>query len=319
MTKDIKDIAIIGGGPAGLTAGLYACRAEMATSLFEKGLPGGQVLLTETIENYPGFPDGITGMELMDRMKDQACKAGLSITQKGVTAIRENTSKEEGRLFELSLDGGATCACRSVIIATGATWRHLGVEGEDTFQGRGVSYCATCDAPLFREKDVVVVGGGDKAVEEALYLTKFARHVTLVHRRDRLRATKVLQRALEGNEKVALCLESVVTSITGDKGIEKVTVEHTVKKEKKDIPCQGVFIFIGIIPNSSLVSGMAEYDEKGYIVTDNDMRTSREGIFACGDVRKKSLWQIAVATGEGAQAAVSAEKYVTALLGTAYE
>ena len=317
MKKDIYDIIIIGGGPAGLTAGLYAQRARMKTLLVEKALPGGQALLTETIENYPGFPDGITGHDLMERMKSQACKIGLEIATDSVIGINIENEKER-KLFRLVSEDTREYKALSLIIATGATWRHLGVPGEDKFQGRGVSYCGICDGPLFKGKKVVVVGGGDKAVEEAIYLTKFASEVTLIHRRDRLRAVKILQDALKENDKIKLCLNSVVTSIEGDKMVRGVKVKNLKRGEEKEISCNGAFVFIGITPNSSLAKDMVKLDEKGYIVTDGDMAASEPGIFACGDVRKKTLQQIVVATGEAAQAAFTAQRYVEGLKGTAY-
>lgn len=316
MKKNIYDIVIIGGGPAGLTAGLYARRAEMEVILIERYLPGGQVLLTDRVENYPGFPEGITGLELINRMKEQALKIGLTIAQDSVVEIQEEKGREKN--FRIIAESGNEYNTMSIIFATGATWRRLGVPGEDKLAGRGVSYCATCDAPMFRNKKVVVVGGGDKAVEESIYLTKFASEVTLVHRRDRLRATKILQEAVKKNGKINLCLNSVVASIEGDKAVSGVRVKNVRNDTEKDIPCQGVFIFVGIEPNGILLKGRVKMDETGYILTDNEMQTSVEGIFACGDVRKRALQQIVVATGEGAQAAVSAQKYVEKLKGTVY-
>ena len=317
MKKEIYDIIIIGGGPAGLTAGLYAKRSEMKTLLIEKAMPGGQVLLTDTIENYPGFPEGISGFELADRIKKQACKIGLEITQDEIIDLKIDEEKGT-KIFNLTSKDGPEYKALSLIIAAGATWKHLGRPGEEKLQGRGVSYCATCDGPLYKNKKVVVVGGGDKAVEEAIYLTKFASEVTLVHRRERLRATKILQKRLKKNKKIKLCLEAVVTSIEGSKTLEKVKVKNVKNGSEKYIESSGIFIFIGIMPNSSLVKGKVELDEKGYIVTNNDMETEIEGLYASGDVCKKVLQQIVVATGEGAQAAFSAEKYVERVKGNAY-
>ncbi|MDD5680313.1 MAG: thioredoxin-disulfide reductase [Candidatus Omnitrophica bacterium] len=318
MKEELYDIIIIGGGPAGLTTGLYARRAEMKVVLIERYLPGGQVLLTERVENYPGFPDGITGGELAERMKEQACKAGLAIDQDNVVDLKEEKHKDALKTFRIITESGREYNTLSLIYATGATWKHLGVPGEEKFAGRGVSYCATCDGPMFRNKKIVVVGGGDKAVEEGLYLTKFASEVTLVHRRDRLRATKILQSKLNKNNRMKLCLNSIVTAIEGVKAVSSVKVKAVPGGAEKDIPCQGVFIFVGIEPNNFLLKSRVKTDENGYIVTDNEMRTSTEGIFACGDVRKKPLQQIVVATGEGAEAAISAQKYVENLKGTAY-
>ncbi len=301
-----------------MTAGLYAQRARMKALLIEKGLPGGQVLLTDRIENYPGFPEGITGLELAEKMEKQARRIGLEIVRDEVTKIKMHEDKKMGKVFRLTSADSGEFVALSIIIATGATWKHLGIPGEDSFQGKGISYCATCDAPFFKNKKVAVIGGGDKAVEEAIYLTRFVTEVVLIHRRDRLRAIKILQDALKKNDKIKLCLDSTVASIEGDKVVEGIKVKNVRDGSEKQIKCQGVFIFVGVIPNSSLVGDKVKLDEKGYIITDNDMQTSMEGIFACGDVRKKTLQQIVVATGEGAQAAVGAEKYVAGLKGTAY-
>jgi len=318
MKQELHDIIIIGGGPAGLTAGLYARRAGMETVLLERYLPGGQMLLTERIDNYPAFPDGVTGPELAERMKAQACGVGLIIEQNNVIEIKEEKYKEFRKTFRIIIESGEEYRGLSIIFATGAAWKHLDVPGEEKFTGRGVSYCATCDGPMFKNKKVAVVGGGDKAVEEGMYLAKFASEVTLIHRRDRLRAAKILQEALTKNNKIKLCLNSIISSIEGDKVVSGVKVKNTRDGAEKDIPCQGVFIFVGIKPNSVLLKNMVKTDEKGYILTDSDMNTSSEGIFACGDVRKKTLQQVVVATGEGAQAAVSAQRYVETLKGTAY-
>lgn len=318
MGKGLYDVVIIGGGPAGLTAGLYVCRAAMKTILMERYLPGGQVLLTEKIENYPGFPEGVTGQELSMRMKEQACKVGLEIEQDSVIEIREEKNEEVKKIFRIITETGSEYETLSVIFAAGAVWRHLVVPGEKEFSGKGVSYCATCDGPMFKNKKVVVIGGGDKAVEEGIYLTRFASEVILVHRRDRLRAAKILQERLKKNDRIKLLLSSVVTAIKGDKAVKSVKVKNADNNSEKDIPCQGVFIFVGINPNSAVLKDKVKMDEKGYIVTDSDMRASVEGVFACGDVRKKTLQQIVVATGEGAQAAISAQHYVENLKGTAY-
>jgi len=318
MKEELYDIAIVGGGPAGLTAGLYARRADMKTVLIERYVPGGQVLLTDRIENYPGFPDGITGSELAERIKEQACKIGLTIEQDSIALIQEEKYKDVKRTFKLITEDSGEYNALSIIFAAGATWKHLDVPGEEKFAGRGVSYCATCDGPMFRNKKVVVVGGGDKAVEEGIYLAKFASEVTVVHRRDRLRAAKILQEALTKNNKIKLCLNSIISSIEGDKVVSGVKVKNTRDGAEKDIPCQGVFVFVGIEPNSALLKNKVKLSDDGYILTDGDMQTSAEGIFACGDVRKKSLQQIVMATGEGAQAAISAQRYVENLKGTAY-
>ncbi len=320
MADKIYDILIIGGGPAGLTAGLYAGRARMEVAVIEKMMSGGQVLITESVDNYPGFPGGITGPELMERMEKQAKDVGLEILQDEVTAVRPRPADEgcPHKAFTVSTTSGAEHTALAVIVASGAEWRHLGIPGEDAYRGRGVSYCATCDGPLFKNKDVVVIGGGDTAVGEAAFLTKFADKVTLIHRRDRLRATKILQEELSANTKCELRLESVPVEIRGSKIIESIDVKNVHTGKISTISCSGVFIFIGLDPINGPVKGKVDVDNKGYILTDNDMRTSLEGVFSCGDVRAKALRQIVVATGEGAQAAFSAQHYVERLKGTAY-
>ncbi|MEA3305717.1 MAG: thioredoxin-disulfide reductase, partial [Candidatus Omnitrophota bacterium] len=289
MREETYDTIIIGGGPAGLTAGLYTQRARMNALLIEKGFPGGQVLLTDRIENYPGFPEGITGLELVERMKEQTRRIGLEIVKDEITGIKLREDEKTGKTFYLASAAGREFAAMSVIIATGAVWKSLGVQGEDEFRGKGVSYCATCDAPFFKNRKIVIVGGGDKAAEEAIYLTKFANEIILIHRRNRLRAAKILQDALGKSNKIKLCLDSIVTSINGAQTVENVKVENVKDKSERQISCQGVFIFVGVAPNSFLVRDKTKLDEKGYIITGDDMRTSTEGIFACGDVRKKTL------------------------------
>jgi len=311
---DIYDIAIVGGGPAGLAAGLYACRARMNVVLAEKAICGGQILVTDTIENYPGFPDGIKGPDLAEWMFKQASHFGLQV----VTADATKVSGKAGA-FSTSLADGKTVESAAVIVATGARWNSLGIPGEKELTGRGVSYCATCDGPLFRGKELVVIGGGDTAIEDALFLTKFASKVTVVHRRDRLRATKILQERALANSKVEFCFNSVATSITGSARCEGVAVKDTVTGAQKTIKASGVFVLIGMTPNSDIVRGLVDMDEKGYIICDDDMRTSVDGIFACGDVRKKLLRQVITASGDGATAAFSAQHYVEHLKGVEYK
>jgi len=313
---DIYDIIIIGGGPAGLTAGIYSARAGMKTLLLEKMACGGQVLMADLIENFPGFPCGTKGPELADLMLKQAEAVGLEISTRDVKKI--TLKKNEKDPFVIETAEGDTFKALSIIISTGANWNALGVPGEERLRGRGVSYCATCDGPLFKNKDVVVVGGGDTALGDAIFLTRFANKVIVVHRRDKLRAAKILQERALMNKKIELCLKSVVTEITGDTKVEGIKVKNVSTNEEKAIKADGVFVLIGVSPNSGIFKGLLKLDEKGYIGSDEDMRTSVDGIFACGDVRKKSLRQIVTAAGEGATAAVSAEHYVEKLKGTAY-
>lgn len=313
----LYDIIIIGGGPAGLTAGLYACRARMKTVLIEKALCGGQILITDTIENFPGFPDGIKGPDLADWMFKQASHFGLEV--KTSEALRVTLGKAAEQAFSVELSGGETVEALSVIISSGARWNTLNIPGEKELTGRGVSYCATCDGPLFRNKEVVVVGGGDTALEDALFLTKFASKVTVVHRRDRLRATKILQERALTNKKIEFCYNSVATAISGSKQCEGVAVKDIVTLAQKTIKASGVFVLIGMTPNSSMVKSLASMDDKGYVICDDDMNTSVEGMFACGDVRKKLLRQVVTAAGDGATAAFSAQHYVERSKGVEYK
>ncbi len=315
--SDIYDIIIIGGGPAGLTAGIYSARARMKTLLLEKMICGGQVLMADLIENFPGFPCGTKGPELADLMLKQAEAVGLEISTRDVNKITLKKNEKDPFVIETAEDD--TFKALSVIISTGANWSALGVPGEEKLRGRGVSYCATCDGPLFKNKDIVVVGGGDTALGDAIFLTRFANKVTVIHRRDKLRAAKILQERVLMNKKIELCLKSVVTEISGNARVEGIKVKSVSTNEEKVIKADGVFVLIGLSPNSGIFRGLLKLDEKGYVWSDEDMRTSVDGIFACGDVRKKSLRQIVTAAGEGATAAVSAEHYVERFKGTAYE
>lgn len=315
--KDLYDIVIIGGGPAGLTAGLYACRARMKTLLLEKGLCGGMVLITDMIENFPGFPQGIKGPELGEWMFKQASRFGLEV--KTAEAAKVAVKKGPDRRFLINDSAGNVIEALSVIVASGARWNSLGIQGEKELLGRGVSYCATCDGPLFRNKELVVVGGGDTAVEDALFLTKFASKVTIVHRRDRLRATKILQERAHAEKKIEFCMNSVATRIEGKDRVSAIGIKNVNTGAEKLIKTDGVFVLIGMSPNSSSVKGLVETDEGGYIICDDEMKTSVEGIFGCGDVRRKLLRQVVTAAGDGATAAFSAEHYVERLKGTEYK
>lgn len=313
----IYDVVIIGGGPAGLTAGIYAARARMKALLLEKAACGGQMLTADIIENFPGFPCGANGPELADLMLKQAEAFGLVISTREAKKIL--LKKTEADPFVVELDEGENIKTFSVIIATGARWNALGVPGEDKLKGRGVSYCATCDGPLFKGKDIVVVGGGDTALGDAIFLTRFANKVVVVHRRDRLRAARILQERALVNKKIELCLKSVVAEIIGSNKVEGVKVKDTATNKEKTIKADGVFVLIGLSPNSESFKGALKLDEKNYIISDDEMRTSLDGIFACGDVRKKMLRQVVTAAGEGATAAISAEHYVERLKGIEYK
>ncbi len=303
MSK-VYDVAILGGGPAGLAAGLYASRSRMVSVVIEKAKWGGQAATTEELENYPGSIEHTTGPKLIDRMKSQAEAFGTELIKDDVLAIDPT-----GDIKTVKLANGEIKA-RTLIIATGAQPMLLGAPGEMDFRGKGVSYCATCDADFFTELEVVVVGGGDSAVEEAIYLTRFADKVTIVHRRDQFRAAKsIIEKAMK-NEKISVIWDTVVEEIYGDGIVEGVKLKNIKTNETTDFRTDGVFVFVGYKPFAEFAKGIVEMDEKGYIITDENMRTSVEGIFAAGDVRKKLLRQVVTATADGAIAATIAEKYI---------
>lgn len=303
------DIIIIGGGPAGLTAGLYARRAGMKTLLLEKTAPGGLIAMTERIENYPGFPGGINGYELTKRMEDQAREFGLEIQIEEVSSLKQQSSYWE------VITAKQTYSARAVIIATGNKPRKLDVPGELEFVGKGVSYCATCDGPFYKDKEVVVVGGGDAALEEALLLTKFARQIWLVHRRDQLRASQILQDRVLNHPKIKLIWNSVIEEIIGAESekqgkLKAVRIKNRSEDKMQELPVDGVFVFVGFTPQTEFLKGVVTLDAQGYIIADEEMQTSQKGIYACGDVRKKTLRQVITACGEGALAAFNAARYV---------
>lgn len=315
--QDTYDIAIIGGGPAGMTAGLYAGRARMKTVLIEKGICGGQAILTDRIENFPGFPEGVSGPRLGELMAKQAEHFGLEVLTAYATGLKPGPAGCGP--FTVELENGKTVESLAVIVSTGARWNRLGVPGENELSGRGVSYCGTCDGPLFRNREVVVVGGGDTAIEDAIFLTRFASRVTVVHRRDRLRATKILQERAASNKKIELCLKSVAVEISGREKVEAVKVRRVDTGAESVIKTSAVFVLIGLSPNTDIVKGLLGLDDQGYVITDDDMRSSIDGIFACGDVRRKTLRQVITAAGDGAAAAFSAQHYVERLTGTEYK
>lgn len=301
---EFYDVVIIGGGPAGLTAGIYAARADLKTLLLERGMPGGLAASTDFIENFPGFPEGIGGPELATQMLSQAQRFGLEVKYTDV----ESLARDNGG-FTINTDEGEIKS-NTVVIATGAKPRMPGYRGEHEFHGRGVSYCATCDGAFFRDKVVAVVGGGDSAVEEAIFLTKFAARVYIIHRRGELRATKYVQQKAMKNEKIEFVWHSVVEEIKGDATVAELDVKDVRSGQISSLKVDGVFIYVGHDPSVELVKGLVELDEKGYIITDDEMRTSTPGLFAAGDVRKKLLRQVVTAVADGAIAAVSAEKYL---------
>lgn len=306
LSEDVLyDCVIVGGGPAGLTAGLYCARAKLNTLLFEKGTLGGQIAITDLVENYPGFPEGISGKELTQRFKEQAERFGLKIIRKEVSKLWK-----EGKEIFLQLRTGELVRSKTVILSVGSTPRRLGVPGEEEFLNRGVSYCATCDGALFEGVPIGVVGGGDSATQESLFLTRFASRVYLIHRRDQLRAQKHLQEKVLSHPKITFVPNKVVEEIKGSEFVEKLILRDTKTGELSELQVEGVFIFIGLEPNTAFLKGTVELDDKGYIKTDEKMRTSMEGVFAAGDCRSGATGQVAVAVGEGCIAAIQAEKYI---------
>jgi thioredoxin reductase (NADPH) len=303
---DHEKLIIIGSGPAGLTAALYAARADLTPLVFEGVAAGGQLMITTDVENYPGFPDGILGPELMDHFRKQAERFNARLQQVDVTEVDFGS-----RPFRLKV-GADEYTADAVIIATGATAKWLGVPGEDRLTGRGVSACATCDGFFFRDQELVVVGGGDTAMEEALFLTKFASKINIVHRRDEFRASKIMaQRAID-HDKINVIWNSVVTEIAGDTTVESVTIENTVSGERSELPVNGVFVAIGHKPNTELFAGQVDLDENGYIVKspDGSTRTNVDGVFAAGDVADHIYRQAVTAAGTGSMAAIDAERWL---------
>lgn len=304
MGKADYDLIIAGGGPAGLTAGLYAARAMLRTLLLEKMAPGGQAATTFHIENYPGFAEGISGPDLAQAMENQAKKFGLGVTY---GEVKKMSFRDP--LWEVEYEDRKLLA-KAVIAASGVEPRKLGIPGEETLRGRGVSYCATCDGPFFKDQEIGVVGGGDSAVEEALYLTRFATKIYLVHRRNALRAEKILQERAFQNPKIEILWDTVVTKVLGDSGVEGLELQNVKTKNLRTLKVGGVFFYVGWLSNTEFLKGIVNLDEQGFVLTDDQMATSAPGVFAAGDVRKKLLRQVATAVGDGAMAAFAAGQYV---------
>lgn len=304
MTEKIYDVVVIGAGPAGMTAAMYSARSEMKTLLLERGVPGGQMNNTAEIENYPGYGQ-IMGPELSMKMYEPLADLGVENAYGFVTSIVDNgatkTINTEEEVFET----------KSIIIATGANHRKLGVPGEEEYGARGVSYCAVCDGAFFRDQDILVIGGGDSAVEEAIFLTRFGKTVTIMHRRDELRAQKIIQERAFANDKIKFIWDSVLEEIKGDeRKIESVRYKNVKTGEVTEADFGGLFIYVGLDAVSEFARDLGITDEEGWIITDATMKTSIPGIFAVGDVRQKDFRQITTAVGDGAQAAQEAYKYV---------
>ena len=302
--ESIESVVIIGAGPAGLSAALYAARGELKPLVLTGMQPGGQAALTFTIENYPGFPDGVGGPELGELFQKQAERFGARVEFDSATDVDFSSQPFKVKTYNREI------LANSVIIATGASSVHLDVPGEAELAGRGVSYCATCDGWFFKDKEVVVVGGGDSALEEALFLTRYASKVTIIHRRDEFRAGAILQNRARDNSKIQFILESVVKEIRGENKVTSVLVENVKTGKLTDVRTDGVFIFIGHSPNNEMYAGKLEMDERGYLSVDDRMQTSVPGVFACGEAADGEYKQVVTSAGMGATAAISATRYL---------
>jgi len=299
-----KEIIIIGAGPAGLTAGLYAGRAHLKPLVLVGHSLGGQASTTSEMENYPGFPEGIGGMALAEQIAAQATRFDADIEYDEVTAVDLSVYPYIVKTY------GTTYHAKALIICTGTSSRKLGVPGENKFVGKGVSFCATCDGFFYRDKTVVVVGGGDSALDEGMYLTRFAKEVIIVHRRDQLRASAILQRRAEANPKIRFVWNTVIEEVLGENAVTGVRVRNVKTNEESVIPTDGVFVYVGLTPNTQLFKGQLELTADGYIVTDKRQRTNVPGVFAAGDVQDPWFRQVVVAAGAGAAAAIEAERYL---------
>ncbi|TQQ85788.1 thioredoxin-disulfide reductase [Peptacetobacter hominis] len=314
--ENVYDIAIIGAGPAGLAAGLYGARAKMKTVIFEKSKNGGQIVITHEVANYPGSVENASGPSLVARMVQQCKEFGAEIKRDDIVEVQL-----EGDIKVIKGQSGEEYRAKAVVVAAGASPRKIGCPGEKEFTGKGVSYCATCDADFFEDFEVFVVGGGDSAIEEAMYLTKFARKVTIVHRRQGFRCAKSIEEKAKANPKIEFLLDTVVEEIKGDGILESVVFKNVVTGETfeyhadEEDGTMGVFVFIGVVAQTDLYKGIIDMNEQNYIITDDCMRTNIPGVFAAGDCRVKPLRQVVTATADGAIAAVMAEKYINEKFG----
>ncbi len=303
---NIYDVVIIGAGPAGMTAAIYMSRAGFSTIMIDRGVPGGQMTNTEEIENYPGYKK-ILGSELAEKMFEHAKSFGADFVYGDVREI------VDGKEFKIIDTGNKKYRAKAVIVSTGAKPSTLGVKGESEFAGRGVSYCAVCDGAFFRDLDVAVIGGGDAAIEEAIFLAKIASKVTIIHRRDELRATKILQDRARKNEKITFALSSIVIEILGEQNVNGLRIKNIKNGEESIIPAAGIFIYVGTEPITSIVKNLGVTDENGYIITDQNLETAVSGIFAAGDVRNKTLRQIVTAASDGSIVAIAVQQYLEGL------
>jgi thioredoxin reductase (NADPH) len=304
-TKKEYDVIIIGGGPAGLSAGIYTSRARLNSLLIEAGLVGGRITDAELVENYPGFAQGISGAELGQLMQQQAAKYGLNIITAEVTGIEIKTKRKVVRTTKGDFNA------KAVIIASGSERGKLGIPGERELTGRGVSYCATCDAPFFKQKPVAVVGGGNAAISEALHLTKFASKVIVIHRRDRLRATRIMEEKARAEPRIEFLWDTVVTKIDGKDMVKRLKLRQVKTGEEFSLDVAGVFVAVGLKPSTDFLQGVLPLDKAGYIITNDRMETKMPGIFAAGDIRQHSPRQAITAAGDGATAAIFVEKFLS--------
>ena len=305
MSENIYEVVVVGGGPAGLTAGLYAARAGLSCILIDKGIFGGQITYAEHVENFTGFPDGISGMELGEKMHQQARKHGLNTISAEVTGLEIKSALKIIKTTEGDYTG------KTVILAGGAVRKKLGVEGETRLMGRGVSYCAVCDGSFFQGQNLAVIGGGDTAITEALHLTHFSSRVTIIHRRNQLRATYVLQQKLKSEPGIDLLLDTIVTGIEGTESVERIKLLNIKTGQSSVKEVSGVFIAVGTSPDTEYIKGIVPLDESGYIITNEKMETAIPGVLAAGDIRHNSARQAITAAGDGATAAIYAQKYLT--------
>ena len=303
--QKLYDLIIVGGGPAGLTAGIYATRAKLNTVLLERLNPGGLVASTDWVENYPGFPKGISGAELMKKTEEQAAKFGLKI----IPFKEVDSSYLKGQTKTIKVDDEEFRA-KAVIIASGTEPKKLNIPGEEKFKGRGVSYCATCDGAFFQGKDVVVIGGGSSGIQEGLFLTRFVKSITVVEFMPHLNAEKILQERAHKDAKFKFFVNHMASSINGENQVESVTIKNRETEEEKIIPAQGVFVYVGWDPKTEFLKGQVELDKWGYVIAGEDTKTSEPGVFVVGDVRVKELRQITTAVSDGTVAAFMAERYV---------